>query len=176
MSSRAVAYRLFPIILLASASAAHAHPGGLNGAGCHNNRRTGDYHCHGGGGYSGGGYSSPAPAPVCEDVTRDRIDVTLVMSDNREKSAANVSIKKVSARLDGAQGSLYSYTVQGLAVRNFVDESGNNSKFSFAQSSWIPAQSVEKDGNTTISRLQPNGIGVVQENYISNEYQERICR
>ena len=22
------------------------HPGGLNAEGCHNNRRTGDYHCH----------------------------------------------------------------------------------------------------------------------------------
>lgn len=25
-----------------------AHPGGLNAEGCHNNRKTGDYHCHGG--------------------------------------------------------------------------------------------------------------------------------
>lgn len=25
---------------------ASAHPGGLNGEGCHNNRKTGDYHCH----------------------------------------------------------------------------------------------------------------------------------
>jgi len=24
----------------------HAHPGGLNAEGCHNNRKTGDYHCH----------------------------------------------------------------------------------------------------------------------------------
>ena len=23
-----------------------AHPGGLNNEGCHNNRKTGDYHCH----------------------------------------------------------------------------------------------------------------------------------
>jgi hypothetical protein len=23
-----------------------AHPGGLNAKGCHNNRKTGDYHCH----------------------------------------------------------------------------------------------------------------------------------
>ena len=27
-----------------------AHPGGLNAQGCHNNRKTGDYHCHRGGG------------------------------------------------------------------------------------------------------------------------------
>ncbi|MEO7635929.1 MAG: excalibur calcium-binding domain-containing protein, partial [Sphingomicrobium sp.] len=26
-----------------------AHGGGLNAQGCHNNRRTGDYHCHRGG-------------------------------------------------------------------------------------------------------------------------------
>nr|WP_314444435.1 excalibur calcium-binding domain-containing protein [uncultured Sphingomonas sp.] len=25
-----------------------AHPGGLNAKGCHNNRKTGEYHCHGG--------------------------------------------------------------------------------------------------------------------------------
>lgn len=31
-----------------------AHPGGLNTDGCHNNRKTGDYHCHRGG----------APRPV----------------------------------------------------------------------------------------------------------------
>ncbi|QNN64337.1 excalibur calcium-binding domain-containing protein [Sphingomonas rhizophila] len=27
-----------------------AHGGGLNAQGCHNNRKTGDYHCHRGGG------------------------------------------------------------------------------------------------------------------------------
>ena len=27
-------------------SAAVGHPGGLNAEGCHNNRKTGDYHCH----------------------------------------------------------------------------------------------------------------------------------
>ena len=31
---------------------AWSHPGGLNGEGCHNNRSTGEYHCHGGGGGS----------------------------------------------------------------------------------------------------------------------------
>jgi len=33
------------------------HPGGLNSSGCHNNRKTGDYHCHGGGNASSGGQS-----------------------------------------------------------------------------------------------------------------------
>lgn len=38
------------IILLIAGLAFHvevqAHPGGLNAEGCHNNRKTGDYHCH----------------------------------------------------------------------------------------------------------------------------------
>ena len=38
------------VVALTSADEAFAaHPGGLNAAGCHNNRRTGDYHCHGAG-------------------------------------------------------------------------------------------------------------------------------
>ena len=39
-----------------------AHPGGLDANGCHTNHRTGEYHCHRGGGYvPSGGYSAPAP-------------------------------------------------------------------------------------------------------------------
>lgn len=37
------------LILALAWSASHqasAHGGGLNSAGCHNNRKTGDYHCH----------------------------------------------------------------------------------------------------------------------------------
>ena len=32
--------------MLAACTGALAHPGGLNAEGCHNNRKTGDYHCH----------------------------------------------------------------------------------------------------------------------------------
>ncbi|WP_397533408.1 YHYH domain-containing protein [Roseateles sp.] len=32
--------------LLVAAGESYAHPGGLNAEGCHNNRKTGDYHCH----------------------------------------------------------------------------------------------------------------------------------
>jgi len=33
-------------IVAVCVSNANAHPGGLNGEGCHNNRKTGDHHCH----------------------------------------------------------------------------------------------------------------------------------
>jgi hypothetical protein len=35
------------LVLPGPAASACAHPGGLNAEGCHNNRKTGDYHCHG---------------------------------------------------------------------------------------------------------------------------------
>lgn len=42
--------RAFALLLtcagLLMASNSHAHGGGLNSEGCHNNRKTGDYHCH----------------------------------------------------------------------------------------------------------------------------------
>jgi hypothetical protein len=46
------------LVLLGAAvpTLVQAHPGGLNAQGCHNNRKTGDYHCHGG---RSGGSSRP---------------------------------------------------------------------------------------------------------------------
>ena len=41
-------------VLLSVGPPVQAHPGGLNAEGCHNNRKTGDYHCHRGGGSSSG--------------------------------------------------------------------------------------------------------------------------
>ncbi|TCM43305.1 excalibur calcium-binding domain-containing protein [Novosphingobium sp. ST904] len=43
--------------LMSLPGAVSAHPGGVNAAGCHSNRKTGDYHCH-------GSRAAPAPAPV----------------------------------------------------------------------------------------------------------------
>jgi uncharacterized protein YgiM (DUF1202 family) len=54
----------FAVLSAAITSSALAHPGRTNSSGCHNDRRTGDYHCHGGSGGSSssgsGGYSSPS--------------------------------------------------------------------------------------------------------------------
>lgn len=38
--------RYLVALLLLLPGAALAHGGGLNAEGCHNNRKTGDYHCH----------------------------------------------------------------------------------------------------------------------------------
>jgi hypothetical protein len=54
--------RLAILLLLALPAVALAHGGGLNAEGCHNNRKTGDYHCHG----------AKAPAPVRSNVAPAR--------------------------------------------------------------------------------------------------------
>ncbi|MBA4342197.1 MAG: YHYH domain-containing protein [Methylibium sp.] len=42
--------RLFAILaLLVHSAAVWAHPGGQNNDGCHTNKKTGEYHCHGAG-------------------------------------------------------------------------------------------------------------------------------
>ena len=49
-------YVLAGMLFLLSGTDAEAHGGGLNTQGCHHNRKTGDYHCHRG----GGGARNPA--------------------------------------------------------------------------------------------------------------------
>jgi hypothetical protein len=58
-----IVMRILAGIALLFASAAlsvpvWAHPGGLNAQGCHNNRKTGDYHCH----RSGSAHAAPSRA------------------------------------------------------------------------------------------------------------------
>lgn len=50
------------LAILGVPSTARAHSGGLNADGCHNNRKTGDYHCHRG--------SAPARAARPQTVSR----------------------------------------------------------------------------------------------------------
>ncbi|MEG3156297.1 excalibur calcium-binding domain-containing protein [Lysobacter zhanggongensis] len=38
--------RCLVLAFIAVPALAFGHPGGLNSEGCHNNRKTGDYHCH----------------------------------------------------------------------------------------------------------------------------------
>lgn len=52
-------------VALGWAGSAAAHGGGLNAEGCHNNRKTGDYHCH-----RGGSGSSSAPARLTSQPLR----------------------------------------------------------------------------------------------------------
>ena len=45
-ASRVSVRQVLFIAIVVSASSASAHSGGLNAAGCHNDRKNGGYHCH----------------------------------------------------------------------------------------------------------------------------------
>lgn len=88
---------LFRNVLLVAAIAAasfllpievSAHSGGLNAEGCHNNRKTGDYHCH-------RGSAKPAAAPAYESPYRTDLNAT---SGSTGRAFANCS----EARAAGA--------------------------------------------------------------------------
>ena len=52
------------LALLSACGLATAHPGGTDAQGCHTNRKTGDYHCH-------GGKKTAAADPVAPPVQAD---------------------------------------------------------------------------------------------------------
>lgn len=89
--------KLCALVLLSIAgavwtSSAYAHGGGLNAEGCHNNRKTGDYHCHPGG---------PSPKPKL--VVPNRYRNGLAPSRNSLSGAGTGSFANCSeARAAGA--------------------------------------------------------------------------
>jgi len=73
---------LFVALLMAGASVSPllAHSGGTDSNGCHTNRKTGDYHCHGGRSAPAAPMSRmvapspPSPPPVIRRATREEIE------------------------------------------------------------------------------------------------------
>lgn len=77
-------------------SAAHAHGGGLNAEGCHNNRKTGDYHCHAAG-------SSRATPP----------ELATMNGDRRRAAAATQAQPGGPTCFTGPRGGTYTITKSG---------------------------------------------------------------
>lgn len=69
--ARALARVVLILAIAMPASSAGGHPGGLAADGCHNDRKNGGRHCHGGGstaqpqGFLGGQRASSGPFPNC---------------------------------------------------------------------------------------------------------------
>lgn len=112
------------------ADIAYAHGGGLNAAGCHNERRTGGYHCH------RSSYTPPAPkfrnAPAVDSYvsnTRARSRFTLANKD--QIYAAQTLLKRAGCGLEIVDGKFGPETetaikkfqaAQNLAVTGDVDD------------------------------------------------------
>lgn len=71
------------LALLVSPSLA-GHGGGLDKNGCHTNRKTGEYHCHGGGLSSSSSSSSPSPAPAIRPASAQTVTVRSGTPTTRE--------------------------------------------------------------------------------------------
>jgi len=102
---------------LVAARVAWAHPGRTNDSGCHNNRRTGDYHCHGGGGYSGGG-SEPVVQPTPFQVVaipRARVWINDTYMGLSPTKAITVDSGRVKVRLEHAALGTYETTSEAAA-------------------------------------------------------------
>lgn len=84
-----------------------AHPGGLNAQGCHNNRKTGDYHCH---------RAQQAPMPLQSQFVAEE------PSAKREQQQQVISPEMPRVRTDrstgptcytGPRGGTYTLTASG---------------------------------------------------------------
>ena len=69
-------------VVSACATPAFAHGGGLNAEGCHNNRKTGDYHCH-------RSSSPPPPPPPRNDAQEWSGASSLLSSDGADEESAS---------------------------------------------------------------------------------------
>ncbi|RYG98481.1 MAG: excalibur calcium-binding domain-containing protein [Alphaproteobacteria bacterium] len=77
--------RWLVLAFFAAPALAFGHSGGLNSDGCHNNRKTGDYHCH------------RAPAPAAPSAPRQNLAPSSV-APRRQGAFANCA----AARAAGA--------------------------------------------------------------------------
>lgn len=96
------------LLLAALPALAIAHGGGLNAEGCHNNRKTGDYHCH------------RAPVLLPPPVSSARADATPARAilDHRDTAAplqpAAVPLPSARPRCYvGPRGGTYTITASG---------------------------------------------------------------
>jgi hypothetical protein len=86
---------------------AHAHGGGLNAQGCHNNRKTGDYHCH-------RTQQVPAPTPsqfVADERAKERRSQELVTKPEAPQLQSNISARPTCHT--GPRGGTYTITASG---------------------------------------------------------------
>jgi hypothetical protein len=92
-----------------------AHPGGLNAEGCHNNRKTGDYHCH---------RSQQVPTPVIHRSpasvpgNADSLQQLVAPSQHHEPTQERAQLLQTSSATKptchtGPRGGTYTITASG---------------------------------------------------------------
>lgn len=109
-----------------------AHGGGLDRNGCHTNRKTGDYHCHGG--------ASPAPAPQpssTRSAAAPRSGAMTLLNESASSEGDARTLTKAAQTLLTALG--YSPTVYGVL----------DARTRSAIESFQSLEGLEKDGKVS---------------------------
>lgn len=105
-----MANKVFCLLLVWSFSpAALAHGGGLNAEGCHNNRKTGDYHCHRA--QASADRNSQIPAPPTKFIDGQTHNDRRVESSNRREAGASEVARPTC--YTGPRGGTYTITPSG---------------------------------------------------------------
>ena len=85
-----------------------AHSGGLNAEGCHNNRKTGDYHCH-------RASSSAVPqSPVPQPPPVERQGKGSYVAPSGAADASSPTVNRRPTCYVGPRGGTYTITSSGL--------------------------------------------------------------
>lgn len=90
-----------------------AHPGGLNAEGCHNNRKTGDYHCH-----RSGGVSTPVDPQALASAPAEVRSVQRLVTPARSQDQERAQHLQISGAAKptcytGPRGGTYTITASG---------------------------------------------------------------
>ena len=120
-----------------------AHPGRTNSEGCHNNRKTGDYHCH------GGGSSTRTSAPRAVYSAPKQIYCT---SFRTQEEAQRYSDAHPEANLD-RDG-------DGIACENLAGGSSGSSKPSKSSTTGATTYGVYSDSQPTSKDLSGRVVGI----------------
>jgi hypothetical protein len=111
--------RLLLLAVLMLPASVLAHGGGLDANGCHNNRKTGDYHCHRAQ-VSAVPQQAPARLPAQPEMPRGAPQQQLALNASMPASAAGLSVATQPTRSTlppgcfvGPRGGTYTITKSG---------------------------------------------------------------
>lgn len=100
-------------VLVITSSIAFAHGGGLNSQGCHNNRKTGDYHCHRAPAAPTGGAQSALPLLSADSqlATPNKAETKV-----HQIMAAQTALSALGYKIGPVDGKFGGKTTQALAT------------------------------------------------------------
>lgn len=98
---------LLLVLGLVAGSEALAHGGGLDAQGCHNNRKTGDYHCH-----RAQQVSAPVPSQSVANERRSKLDSQQLVTPSQEQQLQTNHSAKPTC-YTGPRGGTYTLTASG---------------------------------------------------------------